>query len=335
MGQRAGRPWVSDGAPILVTGPDRSGTSLMYALLASHSNISMSRRTNMWRWFYGKYGDLSRPADFEACLETMLRYERMQPLQPDEDRIRREFGQGEPSYGRLFALFHEHLAERRGKGRWGDKSLHTEHHADQVFREFPSARMVHMMRDPRDRYASILKRYDRPQRGVAPATGRWLASTWVAGRNVRRYPDRYMVVRYEDLAARTVETLEAVCSFLGEPYEPSMLAMGGAPDHGAIGGNSSFGRIEPDTISTSSIGRFRTVLRPEEIAYLQLSCGRYMKEHGYLPGPIGLSSRERSVFMVRDVPLNSLRVAGWVALDWVKERRGRTVPDRRLTDVNR
>jgi hypothetical protein len=326
---------VNDDAPILVTGPDRSGTSLMYALLASHPNISMSRRTNMWRWFYGQYGDLSRPVDFERCLEIMLRYERMQTLQPDEDRIRKEFRQGEPTYGHLFALFHGHLAERRGKGRWGDKSLHTEHHADQVFREFPTARMIHMMRDPRDRYASIMKRYDGPAKGLATATGRWLMSTWAAHRNQRRYPDSYMVVRYEDLAERTEETLEAVCGFIGESYESSMLRMGGAPDHGAIGGNSSFGRIEPDTISTRSIGRFRTVLGPEEIAYIQMSCGRYMKEHDYLTDPTGLSNRERLAFMVKDVPLTSIRVAGWIALDKVNEHRGRTVPDRRLTNVNR
>lgn len=89
---------------------------------------------------------------------------------------------------------------------------------------------------------------------------------WPARRNLRRYPNRYMVVRYEDLAASPEETLEEACEVIGESYEPSMLSMGDAPDHGAIGGNSSFGRIEPGTISTRSIGRFRTVLSPEGIA---------------------------------------------------------------------
>ena len=48
-----------DNQPIFIAGPDRSGTTLLYALLASHPNISMVRRTNFWRWFYGRYGDLS------------------------------------------------------------------------------------------------------------------------------------------------------------------------------------------------------------------------------------------------------------------------------------
>ena len=51
--------------PIFLAGPDRSGTSLIYALLASHPNISMVRRTNMWRYFYNRYGDLHNPQNFE------------------------------------------------------------------------------------------------------------------------------------------------------------------------------------------------------------------------------------------------------------------------------
>jgi hypothetical protein len=74
--------------PIFVAGPDRSGTTLIYALLASHPNISMVRRTNMWRYFYGRYGDLRKAANFERCLGDMSHYNRMRHLQPDPERIR-------------------------------------------------------------------------------------------------------------------------------------------------------------------------------------------------------------------------------------------------------
>ena len=116
--------------PIFIAGPERSGTSLIYALLASHPNIAMSRRTNLWTHYFNQYGDLNSDANFERCLSMMMRYKRLRKLNPDPERIRREFQQGERTYSRLFALLEEHFAEQLGKPRWGDKSLNTERYAD-------------------------------------------------------------------------------------------------------------------------------------------------------------------------------------------------------------
>ena len=81
---------MSSDAPLFIAGPDRSGTSLLFALLASHPNISMVRRTNMWRYFHERYGELNQTDNFERCLSDMTRYSRMKHLNPDAERIRRE-----------------------------------------------------------------------------------------------------------------------------------------------------------------------------------------------------------------------------------------------------
>ena len=112
--------------PIFVAGLERSGTSLLYALLASHPRIAMTRRTNLWTHFYGQYGELGDPANLDRCIDVLLRYKRIVKLEPDEVRLRRDFAQGPPTYGRLFALLEEQHAQRLGRPRWGDKSLHTE-----------------------------------------------------------------------------------------------------------------------------------------------------------------------------------------------------------------
>ena len=317
--------------PIFVTGPDRSGTSLMFALLASHPNISMVRRTNMWRWFYGQFGDLSEPENFERCLDAMMNYQRLEHLQPDAERIRQEFLAGsDRSYGRLFALLHEHHAERMGKPRWGDKSLHTELYADDLFKEFPNAKMIHMLRDPRDRYASVLKRYDEEEKGIAAATGRWLASTKMGKRNLQRYPDRYITVRYETLASEPEKTCREVCAFLGEEYTPVMLAMKGAPDHGDVGGNSSFENFQPGTISTRSIGRFRKVLDKRDIAFIQTCVKSDMLAFDYPMEPVQFSPGDRSTFYLRDLPVNLVRLGGWLTMSRIADKKGRGVPEHRL-----
>jgi hypothetical protein len=313
-------------APLFIAGPDRSGTTLMYALLASHADVSMVRRTNMWRYFHGRYGDLAEAANRERCLAAMVGYRRMRHLQPDPDRIRREFLQGAPTYGRLFALFHQHHAERAGARRWGDKSLHTEHYADRVFAEFPDARIIHMIRDPRDRYASVCKRHGQELSRVGAATGRWLASTRAARRNQARHPDRYVVVRYEDLARAPDRTMRRICADVGLEYSPSLLALSGAPEHRDRGGNSSFGDLEPGTISTRAVGRFRTVLTPPDIAFIQLVARHQMDAFGYQRVDAQLNGPGRLRFWLATLPVGLARMAGWMGLAWARRRRGVPVP---------
>lgn len=320
-------------APIFIAGPDRSGTTLMFALLASHPNLSMVRRTNMWRYFHGRYGPLSDPANFEQCLDHMVRYNRMRHLNPDPVRIRHEFWQGEPSYGRLFALFHEHHMQRAGKTRWGDKSLHTELFADALFAEFPDARLLHMARDPRDRYASVRKRYGRDNRRVGAATGRWLKSMRAAETNLQRYPANYKIVHFERLAAHPEETLQEICAFIGEQFTPSMLRMEGAAEHREQGGNSSFAPLQPGTISTKPIGRFRTVLDGPEIAFIQQVARPEMTHLGYQPEPIHWTASERARYLAWDFPFSLARMLGWLTLFNLRLKRGIRVPPARLRDI--
>lgn len=312
--------------PVILTGPDRSGTSLLYALVGSHPSISMVRRTNMFRWFHGRFGILSDPHNLERCLSTMLRYERLSPLGPDPDRIRAEFVRGEPTYGRLFDLIHRHHAERMGKPRWGDKSLHTEHHADAVFDELPDARIIHVMRDPRDRHASVIRRYADVSRRVGPVTGRWLSSVRAGERNLQRHPGRYRLVRYEDLVHDPETTLRDVCEFLDEPYAAEMLAMEGVPEHEE--GNSSFEQFAPRTISTKGVGRYLGILDRRDVAFIETVARSSMRRLGYLaPSDVPVRPRLSEVPYIAE---NAARMMAWIIAD--DERAGRAeVPDARLS----
>jgi sulfotransferase family protein len=324
----SGRP------PLFVAGPDRSGTTLMFALLASHPDVSMVRRTNMWRYFHGRYGDLGERDNLERCLGDMVRYRRMRHLRPDPNRIRDDFLRGPPTYGRLFALFHEHNAERAGKTRWGDKSLHTEHYADRVLAELPDARIIHMVRDPRDRYASVRKRNGQDLSRVGAATGRWLASARAGRRNERRYPGRYLLVRYEDLVREPETTVRRLCAAIELDYSPRMLAMAGSPEHRDRGGNSSFHDITPGTISTRAIGRFRAVLSADELVFIQLVAGRELTEAGYDKVPVELTGRDRLRFYAADLPVDLARMAGWMTRARLRRWRGVPIPPEKLEDVS-
>jgi len=320
-----------DRGPIYIAGIERSGTTLLYALLASHPNIAMTNRTQLWTYFNNRYGDLSRREHFERCLSVMMRYKRLLALQPDPERIRREFWQGEPTYARLFSLIHQHYAERLGKSRWGDKSLNTERYVDDILAAFPSAKVIHMIRDPRDRYASSrISWQDTKRIKVGVETAIWLYSVRLAKAYQKRYPDRYKIVRYEILAAEPEQTLREICIFMGEKYSPAMLNMEGAKDFRDKGGNSSYGEREVCRISTSSIGRFRQAMSKRELASMQGQAKWEMLACGYELDPVELSPREWLSFYSVDWPTNLALMAYFRVRETILNKTGRTLPAHRI-----
>ena len=317
--------------PVFVAGLERSGTSLMYALLATHPGLAMTRRTNMWTYFYDQFGDINQPDNLDSCLDLMMKYKRLVKLKPDRERIRREFLEGsDKSYARLFALFEEHFAEQQGLTRWGDKSLNTERYAGPIFAAYPGARILHMIRDPRDRYASVIKRWKVRRGDVGAGTGMWLSSFNLGQTNQKRYPTQYKVVRYETLAAQPEKTLKEICAFIDEPYVPEMITMQGAKKFREQGSNSSYEQRKPGAISTSSIGRYRQVLSPRQIAFIQSVAKQEMQVYDYELDDIDLASADRLKLIFADWPRNMLLLLTWRVREAIMNQKGRKLPDYRI-----
>lgn len=324
---------MTSSAPVFVAGLERSGTSLMYALLASHPNIAMTRRTNFWTYFADQYGDLAEPANLDACLAKMRQYKRIVKLQADFDLLRAEFAAGEPTYGRLYALLEEQVARREQKPRWGDKSLHIERYTDRLVVEYPGVRMLHMIRDPRDRFASVLARWKRRRGDVGAGTAEWVWSARLAARHATRYPDAYLPVRYESLVHDPEGELARICAFLGEPYSDDMLTMNGAERFRDEGANSSYGPRAAGAVSADSIGRYRQVLTSRQIAFIQRRAAKPMAQYGYLPDDLDMAPGERARFWINDWTLNNGVMVAWRARDAYRDVRGRRLPDYRLVEV--
>lgn len=295
----------------------------MRDFLASHPNIAIPAvGSNMWTYFYDQYGDLGEGDNFERCLEALLHYKHVRFLQPDPERIRREFWQGPPSYARLFALFLIHYAERQGKPRWGAQTGLIERYADQLFAAYPDLKIIHMVRDPRDRYEASLARWPNGKGRAGGASARWLYSINLAERHMQRYPGQYKIVRFETLVTDTEETLKEVCAFLGESYVPEMLAMEGAPKHrdelleGAA--------LEPgqSPLSPKYIGLYRQNVPRREIAFMQRQLGHKMRAYGYSPQPIAFSAAERLSFALVDWPSQWARMVAWRTVEAIQHNFG-------------
>jgi len=208
--------------PIFIGGLSGSGKTQLRIVLGAHPDISMTRRTYLWNRFYGRFGPLDDCRNLDRCLRAMAADRDVRTLDPDWDRIRSELFAGAVNYARLFGLVHDHHAQRLGKRRWGEQLRSVECFADPIFATFPTARMIHLVRDPRVADAGA-----RRPRGSSPGRlgwelAPWLQSAEIAQHNRLRYPGRYRVVSFETLEAHPVETVEELCAFVGEDLVPPM-----------------------------------------------------------------------------------------------------------------
>ncbi len=208
------------GAPVFIGGLSHSGKTQLRVMLDRHPDLSLTRRTGLWRRHFDRHGDLARSDNAERCVAAIAADEHVEVLQPNVDRILAEFRQGPSSYARLFGVIHAQHARDLGRRRWGEQFGGVECFADPIFAAYPDARMIHLVRDPRSRYG---RSGARGRRGsVGWDTARWLRSARLAERNGERYAGRYLVVRYETFASRPLATLRTVCVFLGETCRPEM-----------------------------------------------------------------------------------------------------------------
>lgn len=292
-------------APIFIGGLSGSGKTQLRMVLGAHPEISLTRRTRMWDRFYARFGDLRDPVNLDRCLSTMLRDPGVQQLAPDERRVRSDLADGPRTYARLFGLLHQHHAERSGKRRWGDQLAFIERFAGPIFAAFPSARLVHMVRDPRRRCSPGGRRLVTGAK-LGWETAMWLRSAELAIHNQRLHPDGYLVLRYEAFSARPVDTAEVACAFIGERFLPPMAD--------ALRG------VRLDGCNTAVAAG----LSAPDAAFLDRYAGCEMARLGYERTDPALTGRDRVAFGLATWPLNRMSMAAWRTLG-----AGATTPEER------
>jgi hypothetical protein len=131
---------------------------------------------------------------------------------------------------------------------WVEKTPQNERYADRLA-VLSGARFIQLVRDPRATLASLAELYRTSGIGNfdaaehARAIGRSLR---LARANRRRFGDRYLVVRYEDLIANPAREIEVVRQFLGIAADPGLLVptAGGRP----VRANSAFAAGAPGVV---------------------------------------------------------------------------------------
>lgn len=104
----------------------------------------------------------------------------------------------------------------------GDKNPVYSIYAKRFLKIFPDARFICIIRDYRDNYISMkgLKdlNLEAPLLSLQVTRWRYVVRLFLACK--KKYPEKFYILRYEDLVRNHEKVFHELCSFLGIPYDP-------------------------------------------------------------------------------------------------------------------
>ncbi len=271
--------------PILVLGCPRSGTTLLQLMLHAHPRIAIPPENRFVLdvyWNRREIGDLRITANRQALAERIVRVKgsRFNDLGISPKQTIADIVDGPPTLGSALASVFRGYAHRFDKPRWGDKRPTYYQYVDELLRLFPTAQIVHLIRDGRDCVGS-LKQMSWYPHGSVTAMATW-AETVDYGRAAARAlgPGSYYQLYYENLIDSPERELSALCAFLGERFDPAMCEPNRVADV-AVPERKTWHTNTHREVNQSSSGSWEKRLEPWEIALCETAMGSRLRQNGY------------------------------------------------------
>ena len=221
-------------APIFIVGPPRSGTSLISAIIGSHSRIACGPETDVFRAIpISTAKRIASDSDWKVKAVTELDKIKY----PDGLSIAHHFGltaadiqchlNGKnSSASAIYGAIPEAFALAQGKTRWAEKTPRHLFYLDLIRELYPDAKIIRIMRDPRDSIPSVIKNIGLSTSLIGEFY-RWM-SVFMMSHPFFENDLNSITIRYEDLVQDPDKKVREICEFLGEEFEPSMLKRSGA-----------------------------------------------------------------------------------------------------------
>jgi len=278
---------IEQDKPIFIGGLQRSGTSLMRAIIGSHPTLAIYKSDlPLWTKYYKHHHDLDlNDPDIRMQLLDEIISDRKSlkiiGLTFNAQEILASLqNESHVTFGVLFQHLLRQYAKLIGRPRWGLKTPHNEFWSDEIFAAYPDAKMIHLIRDPRDVAVSIKSRgWDKP---LEKTCRKWQKSAQLGKIQQDKYANSYMVVRYEDLVGNPESITQKVCDLVELDYRPDLLKMDA--QLGWRGSNSHFDDLgyEHEGISEKAIGRYTEYLDLVDVAFIEDFLKEEMIEWQYL-----------------------------------------------------
>lgn len=274
-----------------VCGAPKSGTTWLQRVLDAHPEVVCSGEGHFITRFSIPAAKVVSSYNRELQVEAEHVYEGRpcyQPVkQPEFDAVVRSFI--------LQRLTSRGVTDRV---RWvGDKTPRYTHQLDALHRIFPQARIIHMVRDPRDvavsrlghnarmGFTDALKAGSLRQRVESEAAAKgWLEAVQRVDDFAAAHPGLVHELRYRDLHGDTMREMTRLFGFLGVASDrPLLEEIARATSFEALSGRQA-GAEDPSSFLRKGMpDDWKEKLPPEIAEMIVAKCGEAMRRKRFLP----------------------------------------------------
>lgn len=270
----------------------RSGTTLFRNLLDAHPNIIIPIESPLILHLSGKYKNIrvwnkKKLTDFYNDLLKVLDFNTW-PV--DHEKLRKDIleCEGETSFASICKVVHYNYISsfKKEKIRYlGDKNPIHSNTMNLIFKLYPKAKYIHLVRDHRDHILSMSKTRLASISNIVVIAYRWRYSARKMEEFKKKYPESFFTIRYEDLVNNPTCYLKNICDFLGVPYEETMLE-----SHKKVNETYKtytkerrefYGKLT-EPLSTDRTNLWQREMKESDIKIADSVVGKYAENLGYL-----------------------------------------------------
>lgn len=316
--------------PIFIVGYMHSGTTLLRSIIGNHPDVFSIRAETMFfeqlsHLLKSRFSNLHDDATFEEYVRFLVRKTTFDwpPLTlaesqtestqflPDEALTQQIVAGAKQhrDYVPAFSFVFRAIATAAGATHWIEKTPSHIFFIDEIVAGLPDARIIELVRDPRDVLASkkvrkhsdwsarygqevgasmqLTKGYDPLRDSIG-----WRAAVRDGAVSAQKFPGVFLRLRYEDLVSAPEDATRRICDHLELAYNPAMLNVGWSNTTAQTGKENKAG------IDNRAVGKWRNQLSSDVVELCQMFNGSEMDELGYETVPSSATGKVKAPFWV-------------------------------------
>jgi len=281
-----------DDIPVFfVLGRPRSGTTLLRTLFEAHPNVATAPECSFILNMASKYGKVKYWTKelLSSFYEDLQLNFKIRNWDLDRETLLASLMQceGENSYlniCKVIYLNYKSVFDVHDVLWIADKNPSYAIYAKRLVKYFPEAYFLQITRDPRDNILSI-KTFEFEAPISALLAFRWRESAITLFKFRKKHPDRFFLIRYEDLATEPTKYFKLMCDFLKIPFHEEVFEFYKKSDERITGKVREValkfhkGLLSP--INTGKLGLWKTKLPDAEVRIAETVIGNWMERYGY------------------------------------------------------